>query len=672
MSDSAPPSLPQTPRLTLAQYLERRGRCSPFEAVALVEDILDVLQVAHAAGRVHGALSLDCVQIDAGTLERLEITGWGGAGAAAPQKDLHDAARLLAVLATGRWPGADAAPGGDLDEPLRSVLLRGLSPGGFASAEAFREALRTWDVAEGAAVPGTRNATLEFLLRRMRHQSDFPALSDSVARIQRVAHSETDSISDLTHEILKDVALTHKLLRLVNSVHYAREGRGTISTVSRAVSLVGFNAVRNMALSLVLLDHMQDRSHAGRMREEFLRAMLAGSMAAELCSATHEAEEAFIGAMFQNLGRLLCEFYFAQEAQQIRDLVAGGRYAGGEQAAAEQVLGLSLEDLGAGVARAWGLPESLLRCIRTPLGSPPLRAPERGVERLRWAARAANESAAALLHGAPDQAEERLRLLAVQYARTLALPAEAIGAAMLSARQKLIALAEALELRVEPGSAAARLLRLPTGGNAPQAAEDVLASHELRAAVPAPLPAVVFSQSGSPSSPALVAQVLAAGVQDIANAMAESFQLNDVLRMILETMFRALGVRRMVFCLRDTRSDLVTGRFGLGEDCNAAVQALRVPLKAPGDLFAAVCLRGADTLISDATEARMQARLPDWYRQGINAASFLLLPLQIKGQPFALIYADHAQAGAIQVDDRALGLLRTLRNQAVMAFRQAG
>ena len=52
--------------------------------------------------------------------------------------------------------------------------------------------------------------------------------------------------------------------------------------------------------------------------------------------------------------------------------------------------------------------------------------------------------------------------------------------------------------------------------------------------------------------------------------------------------------------------------------------------------------------------------------------SFLLLPLQIKGQPFALIDADQATPGGIVVDDKALGLLRTLRNQAVMAFRQAG
>jgi hypothetical protein len=154
--------------------------------------------------------------------------------------------------------------------------------------------------------------------------------------------------------------------------------------------------------------------------------------------------------------------------------------------------------------------------------------------------------------------------------------------------------------------------------------------------------------------------------------MVESFKLNDVLRMILETMFRALSFRRIVFCLRDPKTETITGRFGLGEANQDAVRAMRVPLKAEGDLFAAVCARGADTLISDATEARMAARLPQWYRQSLNAPAFLLLPLQLKGAPFALIYADQSTPGGIVLDEKELALLRTLRNQAVMAFRQAG
>ena len=704
------------PGKTLAEHLAQQGRCTPHDAVALMVDVLDGLQAAHQAGIVHRDLKPSNIMVDAQRHARVMDFGMAApvqaapdsqlasgtpaylapeaaAGAApAPAMDVYSAALVLVELLTGRplihqkdtWQAlyrianeplelpADLGPG--VDDGLRAILQRAMArdPGQrYQSAAEFRDALRAW-AAPASAPTAASNATLDFLLRRMRHKSDFPALSDSVARIQRVANSEDDSISDLTHEILKDVALTNKLLRLVNSVHFAHAGRGTISTVSRAVSLVGFNAVRNMALSLVLLDHMQDKAHASQMREEFLRAMMAGSVAAELCPTAQAAEEAFIGAMFQNLGRMLCEFYFPEEARQVRALLASGRVEGGEESAALQVLGLGFEDLAVGVARVWGLPDSLQRCMRKPLGSPMQRAPEQGVERLRWAAMAANEVASTLLMSDAALQQGRLEQVAARYARTLALSPEAIGEATLRARHKLVALAEALDLRVEPDTPAARLLTLPPAAESAATPQDALAPLELRAAETQPLPAVLESQAGGAVSVAQVNEVLAAGIQDVTNAMVESFQLNDVLRMILETMFRALGFRRMVFCLREARTDLMTGRFGLGEGSEAAVRAMKIPLKAQADLFAAVCLRGADTLINDTTEPKMQARLPEWYRKGLNAPAFLLLPLQIKGQTFALIYADQSTPGGIVVDDRALGLLRTLRNQAVMAFRQAG
>ena len=704
------------PGKTLAEHLAQQGRCAPHDAVALMVDVLDALEAAHQAGIVHRDLKPSNVMVDnqrharvmdfgmaapvqaransqlaSGTPAYLAPEAAAGAPPA-PAMDVYSAALVLVELLTGQqlieqkdaWQALyrianetlllpdDLGPG--VDDGLRAILQRAMArePGErYASAAEFRDALRTW-AAPASAATAASNTTLDFLLRRMRHKSDFPALSDSVARIQRVANSDDDSISDLTHEILKDVALTNKLLRLVNSVHYAHASRGTISTVSRAVSLVGFNAVRNMALSLVLLDHMQDKAHASQMREEFLRAMMAGSVAAELCPTSQAAEEAFICAMFQNLGRMLCEFYFPEEARQVRTLLSSGRVQGGEESASLQVLGVGFEDLGVGVARVWGLPDSLQRCMRKPMGSPTQRAPEQGVERLRWAAMAANEVASILLTNEPHAAQDRLAQVGTRYSRTLALPADAIAEATLRARHKLVALAQALDLRVEPRTPAARLLTLPPAADGSEAAADALEPLELRASETQPLPAMLESQAGGAVSVAQVNEVLAAGIQDVTNAMVESFRLNDVLRMILETMFRALGFRRMVFCLREARTDLLTGRFGLGEGSEGAVRAMRIPLKAQSDLFAAVCMRGADTLINDATEPRMQARLPEWYRTGLNAPAFLLLPLQIKGQTFALIYADQSTAGGIVVDDKALGLLRTLRNQAVMAFRQAG
>jgi HD-like signal output (HDOD) protein len=564
----------------------------------------------------------------------------------------------------------------DVDDALRAIVLRALArdpASRYAGAAPFRQALQDWlaPATIAWAPPGAGSSgTLEFLLRRMKHRSDFPAMSDSVARIQRVANSDNESLGSLSNEILKDVALTNKLLRMVNSASYRHAGGGTISTVSRAVALVGFAGIRNMALSLVLLEHMHDKGHAHQLKEEFLRSLMAGVLASELSTVSRDNEEAFIGAMFQNLGRLLTEFYFPEEARQVRNLLAdhakGGRPVTGaaEEAAAVSVLGIRFEDLGLGVARSWGLPDALQRCMRRPGGEPPARAADKPAERLRWLALAANEITDVLLHGEPGETDPVLAAVATRYGRVLRVELRELEHAIGAARVKLCEMAKAMNLQVAAGTPASRLLRGPSPmPPEPPEEPDTLAPHELHATLPQPLEAPRVANA---------AEVMAAGIQDITNSMVESFRLDEVLRMILETMVRALRFQRIVFCLRDPKTDTLTGRFGLGEGVERVASAFKVPLKAPGELFAAVCVKGADTLISDATAPAIRGRLPAWYRQSVNAPAFLLLPLMLKGAPFALIYADKARPGGIDLDEKELSLLRTLRNQAVMAFKQVG
>ena len=514
---------------------------------------------------------------------------------------------------------------------------------------------------------GDGSATLDFLLRRMRHKSDFPALSDSIIRIQRVANSDSENLTSLSNEILKDVALTHKLLRLVNTAHYGSAGGGSISTVSRAVALVGFAGIRNMAIGLLLLEHMHDRAQAQHLKQEFLRTLLAGTVAAELGLSSRDAEEAFIGAMLQNLGRLLTEFYFPDEASQVRAALAVPAVAAvacrpeTEETASRRLLGLSFEELGLGVAQTWGLPDKLQRCMRKPGGDPRTHRADSPDERLRWLTLAANDVADLLLQDNPDGAEARLVDAATRYAKVLTLKPADFQVAVRQAQQKLVPMALAMNLALPAGLSQGRLLR-PSAAATAQT-DDVLSGHALQATRPAASAAPVVDPT---------AGVLAAGVQDITHAMVEGFKLNEVLRMVLETIYRGLGFQRIVFCLREPKTNALTGRFGLGADASAVATVFKVPLKGGTDLFSAVCAKGVDTLISDATAPTIASRLPPWYGQSVHAPVFLLLPLQMKGTTFALIYADKSEPGGIELGEKELALLRTLRNQAVLAFKQVG
>jgi serine/threonine protein kinase len=718
------------PGQTLAALLAQQGAMPAREAVALMMDVLDALVAAHAAGVVHRDLKPSNVMIDAAGRARVMDFGIaarmcdanatdgmapfaGGTPAymspeaaqgaqATALMDIFSAGLMLAEMLAGKPLVADRdayraiyrinheklvlpdtlKP--DVDDALRAIVLRALAheplqrhPG----AQVFRDELAHWsgvatqaEAVQVTRAPGKKSSgTLEFLLLRMRHKTDFPAMSDAVVRIQGMALSETESVNSVTNEILKDVALTNKLLRLVNSAHYAQGS--SISTVSRAVSLVGFNGIRNMALSLVLLEHMQDKAHAGVLKEEFLRSLLAGSIASEICSNFRENEEAFIGAMFHNLGRLLTEYYFPEEARSVRSLMASTRQPMSEASASTSVLGLSFEALGIGVAKVWGLPEGIQRCLLKPLGEPPARVPTAASEQMRWRVLAANEMADVLLCSDSDSAEVGVRLAEVSehYVRTLGLSPLQMETASVVARKKLVEMVLAMEITVRPGSAVAKLLKTAQAEvdadlASDQEPPDGLANLELHATQS------IVPQTGAVATPDAqqASQILVSGIQDITNAMVEDFNLSDVLRMILETMFRAMNLQRIIFCLRDPKTDALSGRFGLGQQVERAVKVFNVPLKTSlPDLFTAVCIKGVDTLISDATDANLAKRLPAWYCSVVNAPTFLLLPINIKGRALGLIYADKAEPGGLALDEKELALLRTLRNQAVMAFKQS-
>ena len=707
------------PGPTLTQHLKLRGALPAAEACSMMLGVLDALHAAHSAGIVHRDLKPSNVLVDAsgrarvmdfGIAARLEDPGnldqvVGTPGYMSPEAthgglptaamDVFSAGVVLVEMLSGRKLVDERDPframhrtanedlalpedlSSDVDDALRTVLRRALErepAQRWPTAAALRDALRGWltpaAVSVDATVPSTgHNGTLDFLLRRMRHKSDFPALSDSVARIQRVANSENESLASLSSEILKDVALTNKLLRMVNTAHFSHAG-GNISTVSRAVAVIGFSGVRNMALSLVLLEHMHDKAHANQLKEEFLRSLMAGMLASELGAATRASEEAFIGAMFQNLGRLLTEYYFPEEARQVRGIMAGSGQGDAvaltEDAASISVLGLSFEALGLGVAKTWGLPPTLQGCMSKPGGEPPPREPHDVLEKLRWLTFAANQITDTLLRSEPEHTKARVAAVAKRHARALGMSVAEIEAAATVAQQRLVQMAQAMNLQIGAQSPARRLFASPAARDAqPTVTEhDSLTPHSLQATL-------TIEMQAPRSALENASEVLAAGIQDITNTMVENFKLNDVLRMILETMYRALGFRRVIFCLRDAKTDTLTGRFGLGEGAEVVAASFKVPLKAGSDLFTAVCIKGADTLITDATVANIGARLPAWYRASVNAPAFLLLPMQMKGAPFALIYADKAQPGGIALGEKELSLLRTLRNQAVMAFKQA-
>ncbi len=703
------------PGKNLADFLRQSGALPPIKAVSILRPILDAVAYAHAQGIIHRDLKPSNILLDDdgtprvmdfGIAARLDSTSdaadriTGTPAYMAPEyvlrreisecSDVFSAGLILFEMLTGqRAVVADSVAAilqrlaredirlpqdSTVDEHLSSILHKAIARDPsvrYQTMAQFGEALDNYLDPEEEVVPsGGRQATLEFLLRRMRHKSDFPALSESVSAINKIANSETESIDKLSNTILKDFALTNKLLRLVNSAYFRPAGGGNISTVSRAVIVLGFEAVRNIAITVLLFEHLQNKGNANQLKEDFLRANLAGVLAKDIGAAAkmRDLEQSFICSLFHSLGRLLSQFYFPEESDEIRRVMAQKSCA--EDSAAMQVLGITFEEMGIAIARQWGFPPLIVNSMRK-LPAGPVRKPAQQEDRLRVLSGFSNELCDVIAQATPEARERELKKSMARFAEAVALDQKEVHQTVQRAVEEVADFARIIHLNL-PQTTFGKQMRSFANASADEnaAVDGKKQANPEDGTVLGESDPLSGLDSGAGAQPVDAQAVLTAGIQDISNTLIDGFQLNDVLRIILETMYRAMGFNRIVLCIRDAKAGVMQGRFGFGVDANEVAKAFRFPLSFTPDIFHAATSKGVDLLISDINDPKIAGRIPDWYRKAVSANSFVLFPLNIKGNSVALIYADRDEPGGISIPEKELQLLRTLRNQAILAIKQ--
>jgi hypothetical protein len=75
-----------------------------------------------------------------------------------------------------------------------------------------------------------------------------------------------------------------------------------------------------------------------------------------------------------------------------------------------------------------------------------------------------------------------------------------------------------------------------------------------------------------------------------------------------------------------------------------------------------------DTHINDTADPVIAQRLPEWFGKKVRAGGFVLLPIVKDGAVLGMLYGDQRQPGQMQINDRALTLLKNLRNQVLHAM----
>src|SRR5689334_20627136 len=96
------------------------------------------------------------------------------------------------------------------------------------------------------------------LLDQLSADAELTGLSVGVLRVVRLLENGAGDLGALTDALLAEPFIAQKLIRRAN-VLTSHRGTGAVSTVSRALVVLGLNQVRAIATSTALLDQLEDR-----------------------------------------------------------------------------------------------------------------------------------------------------------------------------------------------------------------------------------------------------------------------------------------------------------------------------------------------------------------------------------------------------------------------------
>ncbi|HRJ77534.1 MAG TPA: HDOD domain-containing protein [Planctomycetota bacterium] len=192
---------------------------------------------------------------------------------------------------------------------------------------------------------------------------ELPTLPDIVLRISRMTVSPQTNAADIGRLISNDPALSSRVLRLVNSAYYGFPRK--IASVTKAIVLLGFNKVKNMAISASVADLFSGAVTEGFSFKQYWHHAVAAAIAGELLAkrlAPQRADDAFVGGLLSEIGKVmvvsLAPDIYAQVLREART------ESNDLRSAETRALGSDFCANGAMLAETWQFPDSLVRVIR--------------------------------------------------------------------------------------------------------------------------------------------------------------------------------------------------------------------------------------------------------------------------------------------------------------------
>lgn len=183
-------------------------------------------------------------------------------------------------------------------------------------------------------------------------------------KVMELINQPHTTASDLENILCQDPPITAQLLRMANSPYYGL--RNKIDTLSRAVSVIGTRRIGNLVLAVSTIKSFNQLSNGIISIENFWSHSIYCGLIANILGSQckrKQGESLFVAGILHDIGQLII---FNKKPEKTKETLllmqedsADNEYCHYEQA----VFGFDHMQVGAALAKKWGLPSNLIECI---------------------------------------------------------------------------------------------------------------------------------------------------------------------------------------------------------------------------------------------------------------------------------------------------------------------
>ncbi len=446
--------------------------------------------------------------------------------------------------------------------------------------------------------------SLDDWVRRISEE-EMPIFGHTVQQVVTVAGDEKAPAADLARVVLQDASMTARVLKLANSVYYNPHEQ-QISTVSRAVIVLGFNAVRSMCLSIALVDSFVEGAARDRLTHELARAIHAAVQARTVAIARGDGspEEVFIATLLYRLGDLAFWCFSGEAGERLDKLMRQPGYSSEE--AEEEVLGFRLKQLTTSLVKGWRINELLSATLNHPQAA---------------GSRGKNITLCHELAGAAEQGWEtpQVKELTQQLAELTGQPEKAVAQNLHQNARDAARIAG-----YYGATSAAAAIPLPRG-------ERLEKEEEVKA-----------PEYAEPDG-MLQLRIL----RELAMLLDDpKTDFNLVMELVLEGMYRGVGMDRTLFALLTPDRRGLRAKFALGHQREALTGSFHFTQHPQEEnVFFQLLDKGLPLWFDPAKRPEHQRWATHVLAAAIGRTSFFAAPILVNGRAIGLLYCDRALSG---------------------------